>query len=146
MASAEGCVPEEERVKTIPYSKLKFKRKPRLPKRSLRPIRFRGFDWTELGQIWGLEITGDDAIWAQVVRQRLWEACLVAEGHQMGGVDHRPDYVLAKWQIKQVRRYVMKISDDSHGYDGKVWSAIAMIKCDSTFVKWISQFLEFAWT
>ena len=130
-------------MKSVSYEKLR--RKLMAPakedrKRKLKPIYFRGFDWTEMGKIYDLTIGSDDAIWAQVLKQRLWASAMVAAGHEKG------DYTLAKWQIRQARRYTMAVSESDCHNDSKVFAAIAMIPDDETFVKWITTFLECAWT
>lgn len=136
-------------MKTVSFEKLRkqlLRSTKEERKRNLKPIRFRGFDWCEIAKIYDLEVKGDETIWARIVRDRLWESVMVADGHRRGGIDGRPDYVLAKWQLRQARRYVMALSESEHHYDSHVWESIALIKDDSTFVNWITTFLEAAWS
>lgn len=121
-------------------TKREAKRRPPEKKRNLRPIRFKGFDWTELGQIFDISCGSDDSMWAFIIKERLWRAASISCHHEPG------DYRLAKWQIKQARRYFEKVSECDHHYDSKVWHEIAVIKDDEMFLKWVSAFMESAWT
>lgn len=126
---------------TQPESNAKRKRNKKAVKRNLRPITFKGFDWTELGQIFGLDVQSDDHMWAWAIKERIFKAAAAIRWS-----DKEVPYRVAKWQLKQVRRYLMKLSECDHHYDGEVWKAIAVLKDDETMVKWVVTFIESAWS
>lgn len=102
-------------------------------------VTFKGWDWTELNEAFGLKTHVDDD---DAARQEL-EDFLVALRNRFNGPDKAEDDVR---HADVVRAYLIALGQHQHGYGHDVWIAIANVQDHWTMLKYFIPLLDFAWS
>lgn len=100
--------------------------------------KFKGYDWTELSEYFGLDIDGEK-------EQTLKEFIEEIHGLLHNGKKSKK---IAERRIKALRKYLKEVVDISfqYGYEAPVWSGLARIKDDHTFLRFYTALVYHMWT
>ncbi len=104
-----------------------------------RGYKFKGFDWTELAERWGLcHDTADEALIFERIREALMDAWC------QGFTDNQCDLKI----VQDVRNFVNALAKDDrrNGYSYPLWAGLSKIKHDETFLKFVYELLPNMWT
>lgn len=91
---------------------------------------FKGYDYTELAEVWGL-IPDEDSCYEKA----LYDALFMLLGD-------RAD----RQKIMDLRNYVRKLARDEYHHENMLWCGLSLIKDDWTFVKYCRLLLESMWS
>ena len=98
-------------------------------------MKFKGWDWTELQKVFGFsELKDEDA--AEVIEFGLDDLLSRFDSY---------DEIDAK-RVRRIRKFVRTVAAHEHGYDWKVYTAIAEIESDWTFLCWVRESYKGMWT
>ena len=103
---------------------------------------FRGWDWTELFPVFGIEPNDklDEEFLLHLLKLRIADAAAISLGITSG---NNPE---AKAKLNKVREYLRTLAKASHSTDGSVWAAIAELECDWALTCWVEQHIGGAWS
>lgn len=93
---------------------------------------FKGYDWFELCELWGIHGSEEDGLAA--VREKIQDEMVLA-------ADGKSTYV-----TRDLRNFVAKLALQQEQTDAVLWTGLYLVKCDWTFLKYCSILLESMWS
>ena len=115
----------------IPYNELPYI----LDSEDIMKREFKGYDWYELRDIWGIRRHRNEEKALAAIREKIEdEMAKVGQGE-------RGTYV-----TDDLRRFVAVLAQQDEQTDQMLWIGLYLIKCDWTFLKYCSILLESMWT
>lgn len=97
---------------------------------TMKEMKFKGYDWSELFTFFDLESFGDDSEDLEKLQDYLKK--------------HQEEECV----VMACRKYVKALADQSYKYNycGPVWSGLSMVEDDNTFIHHFIQLLPLAWS
>lgn len=98
-----------------------------------KTYRFRGWDYEELAECWGIDLPEGDDQRIEAIRDFIV---------QRWAHEH-PDY---KRVVSDVRRFVRALRREEIGFHGPLWDGLLKIRDDFTFLQATTVLLPLMWT
>ena len=96
-------------------------------------MKFKGFDWTELTEHWGIPDCEDESVTLEQARQFLHNTFMESTRAEV---------------CKDIRKFLKALQKDSEkwSYSGPFWKGLRKIKDDDTLIQYVVELLPCMWS